>query len=146
MDGAAAERDARASAPAAATQPRRWVFIALGWLFFCLGVVGILLPVVPTTPFMLLALWAFSNGSQRFHDWLYHHRIFGPPLQRWRRERVIPWWTKAIALGSMAASALYVGLVVRPPWYGLLAMAVLVASGVAYLSRIPTRPRPPGPA
>jgi uncharacterized membrane protein YbaN (DUF454 family) len=140
MDGTAADREVSTPGAAAALR-RRWGYLVAGWIFFALGAVGLLLPVVPTTPFMLLALWAFSNSSQRFHDWLYHHRVFGPPLQRWRRERVIPWWTKAIALGSMAASTLYVGLVVRPPWYALLAMAAVIAGGVAYISRIPTRAR-----
>lgn len=125
----------------AAPRRQRWLFFALAWIFFSLGVVGLLLPVVPTTPFMLLALWAFSRSSRRFHDWLYQHRVFGPPLQRWRRERVIPWWTKAIALVSMAVSMGYVGFVVRPPWYALVATAAVVAAGAAYISRIPTRPR-----
>jgi hypothetical protein len=120
---------------------QRWAFLALAWVSFALGVVGILLPIVPTTPFMLVALWAFSRSSRRFHDWLYHHRLFGPPLQRWRRERVVPWWTKAIALGSMAVSMAYVALAVRPPWYGLLAMAAVIAAGAGYICRIPTRSR-----
>jgi uncharacterized membrane protein YbaN (DUF454 family) len=120
---------------------QRWAFLALAWTSFGLGAIGLLLPVVPTTPFMLVALWAFSRSSRRFHDWLYHHRLFGPPLQRWRRERVIPWWTKAIALVSMAASVAYVALLVRPPGYALLAMAVVVAAGAVTVCRIPTRRR-----
>jgi uncharacterized membrane protein YbaN (DUF454 family) len=120
---------------------QRWAFFGLGWVFFGLGVAGILLPVVPTTPFMLLALWAFSRSSRRFHDWLYHHRVFGPPLQRWRRERVVPWWTKAIALTSMAASMAYVALILRPPWYGVVATAAVIAAGATYIARIPTRAR-----
>jgi uncharacterized membrane protein YbaN (DUF454 family) len=68
--------------------------LGLGWTFFGIGLVGTLLPLVPTTPFMLLALWAFSIGSERFHRWLYHHPVFGPPLQRWQRDRVIPLWAK----------------------------------------------------
>jgi uncharacterized membrane protein YbaN (DUF454 family) len=117
---------------------KRWLYFALGWVFFALGILGAMLPVLPTTPFMLLALWAFSKSSPRFHDWLYHHRVFGPPLQRWRRERVIPWWTKAIALASMALSTAYVAFVVRPPWYALLAMAAVVVAGSAFIARIPT--------
>jgi uncharacterized membrane protein YbaN (DUF454 family) len=129
-------------AEASPSQRQRWIYLALGWAFFALGVLGLLLPVLPTTPFMLLALWAFSKSSPRFHDWLYHHRVFGPPLQRWRRERVIPWWTKAIALASMAASTAYVAFFVRPPWYALLAMGAVVVAGCAYIVRIPTaRPR-----
>lgn len=44
----------------------------------------------PTTPLVLLALWAFSRSSQRFHDWILEHRVLGPPVRRWRRERLLP--------------------------------------------------------
>jgi hypothetical protein len=118
---------------------RRWLYFAAGWVFFALGVLGTVLPIVPTTPFMLLALWAFSASSERFHDWLYHHRIFGPPLQRWRRERVVPLWTKVLALASMCASLVYVGFFVRPPWYAFAPMLLVVAAGALFISRIPSR-------
>lgn len=114
--------------------------IALGWIFFALGIIGLLLPIVPTTPFMLLALWAFSIGSERFHRWLYHHRIFGPPLQRWQRHRVIPVWGKAIAVVSMTGSVLVAWLVMGAPWYGLLAMALVLGGVAVYVLRCPSRP------
>lgn len=121
----------------------RVLYIALGWVFFALGAIGAVLPVLPTTPFMLLALWAFSRGSERFHRWLYHHRIFGPPLQRFQRDRVVPFWAKALALSSMAASVTWVVVVSRPPWYGVAAMLVVVLAGALYVTRFPSRPRPP---
>ncbi|HET8732473.1 MAG TPA: YbaN family protein, partial [Anaeromyxobacteraceae bacterium] len=108
--------------PAATALPpvRRALLIALGWTAFALGIVGVVLPVVPTTPFMLVALWAFSLGSERFHGWLYHHRIFGPPLQRWRRERTVPRWAKVVALGSMAASLTWLAIGARVAWWVLV--------------------------
>jgi uncharacterized membrane protein YbaN (DUF454 family)/N-acetylglutamate synthase-like GNAT family acetyltransferase len=105
-----------------------------------LGVVGTVLPLVPTTPFMLVALWAFSSSSERFHEWLYGHRVFGPPLQRWRRERVLPLWVKLVAVGSMAASFTYAALGMRAPWYALAAMGTVMLFGIAYIARIPSRP------
>lgn len=117
---------------------RRWAFLALGWIFFGLGAIGVALPLLPTTPLMLLALWAFSKGSRRFHDWLFHHRFFGPPLQRFRRERVVPLWAKALALSSMAVSLAYVALVVRPAWYGLAGMGAVVLAGALYITRFPS--------
>jgi uncharacterized membrane protein YbaN (DUF454 family) len=123
---------------------RRWLMLALGWIFFGLGLLGTVLPVLPTTPFMLLALWAFSIGSRRFHGWLYHHRVFGPPLRRWDRDRVIPLWGKAVAIGSMTVSFLWAWLGTDAPWYGLAAMAALMLGGVAYIVRFPSRPRTGG--
>jgi uncharacterized protein len=130
-----------AAAEATVSTRRRWAYAALGWVFFALGVVGVVLPIVPTTPFMLLALWAFSNSSQRFHDWLYHHRVFGPPLQRWRRERTVPAWSKAVALLSMAASFVYLAVFVRPGAWSLVAAGAAIAAGATYIARVPTRPR-----
>ena len=121
------------------TAVRRWLLFGLGWVFFALGVLGAVLPVLPATPFMLLALWAFSKSSRRFHDWLYEHRIFGPPLRRWRESRVVPLWTKALAIGSMLASLGYVGLLLQPPWYALALQTALILAGIAYVARFPSR-------
>jgi uncharacterized protein len=118
---------------------RRWLMLGLGWIFFALGLVGTVLPLVPTTPFMLLALWAFSIGSERFHAWLYHHPVFGPPLRRWQEDRVIPLWGKLVAVSSMVASLLWAAFGARAPWYGLLGMAAVMAAGVAYIFRFPSK-------
>ena len=138
MNGAPAPGDRSASGPI--PRHRRYAYVALGWFFFGVGIVGLALPILPTTPFMLLALWAFSRGSERFHRWLYHHRIFGPPLQRFRRDRAVPRWVKAVALSSMTASLLVVALAIRPPWYGVAAMAAVVLGSALYLARFPSRP------
>jgi uncharacterized membrane protein YbaN (DUF454 family) len=117
--------------------------LAVGWLCFGIGAAGTVLPLVPATPFMLLALWAFSIGSERFHDWLWHHRVFGPPLRRFREERIIPLPVKLLAMGSMAASLAYAALATDAPWYGLAAMAAIMLVGVAYILRFPSRRAPP---
>ena len=85
----------------------RPVYLLLGWSFFGLGAVGAVVPGLPTTPFMLLALWAFSKSSQRFHDWLYAHRVFGPPLRQWQTHRVIPVKAKIFSIATMIASYVY---------------------------------------
>jgi hypothetical protein len=113
--------------------------LGLGWTFFAIGAVGTVLPLVPTTPFMLLALWAFSVGSERFHAWLWNHRVFGPPLRRWREERVIPLPVKIVAVSSMAASFAFAALATDAPWYGLAAMAAVMAAGIAFIFRFPSR-------
>ena len=85
----------------------RTFYFVLGTCFFGLGAVGTVVPGLPTTPFMLLALWAFSRSSERFHQWLYHHRVFGPPLQQWHQYRVIPFKAKLLSVSMMVASLIY---------------------------------------
>jgi len=85
----------------------RHFYFLLGWCFFGLGAAGAVIPGLPTVPLMLVALWAFSRSSQRFHDWLYDHSLFGPPLQQWRSHRVIPPKAKLLAVVTMTASLVY---------------------------------------
>lgn len=82
----------------------RWIHLGIGWLFTGLGMVGAFLPVMPTTPFLLVALWAFSKSSPRLQRWLYEHPRFGPTLHSWFEHGVIGRPVKFIAVGSMAAS------------------------------------------
>jgi uncharacterized membrane protein YbaN (DUF454 family) len=85
----------------------RYLYFLLAWVFFITGTIGAFLPVLPTTPFMLLALWAFSKSSQRFHGWLYNHPLFGPPLQQWHEYRIIPRMAKVMAVTVMLISCSY---------------------------------------
>ena len=119
-------------------QARRYAFIAGGWGFFVLGILGVALPLLPTTPFMLLALWCFSQGSSRFHDWLYHHRVFGPPLRQWHRNRVIPWSVKLTAWGAMLASMLYVTLATNVPVLAIVLMGAVCLYGAFFIARCPS--------
>lgn len=82
----------------------------LGWLFVGLGMIGVVLPLVPTTPFLLVALVCFSHGSPRFYDWLYHHRVLGEPLRAWQEERRIPkraWLMIAIMMSISISITLF---------------------------------------
>lgn len=63
------------------------LFISLGWLFVALACIGLFLPLLPTTPFLLLALACFAEHSPRFHQMLLNHRWFGPPLQEWQAHK-----------------------------------------------------------
>src|SRR5262245_18957804 len=74
-----------------AGSPRvRFLYKAMGFVFVGLGVLGAFLPLLPTTPFLLVSLWAFSRSSRRFHQWLYMHPRFGPRLQEWHEQGVVP--------------------------------------------------------
>ena len=85
----------------------RIIFFTLGLTFFGLGLIGAFLPVLPTTPFMLLALFMFAKSSERFHYWLYHHRVFGPPLQLWHEHRIIPVKAKIMSVSMISLSLVY---------------------------------------
>ena len=123
----------------------RAAYFILGWVFFALGAIGVLLPVVPTTPFMLLALWAFARSSDRFHHWLYHHRFFGPPLQQWNEYRVIPLYAKILSVSFMSIS--FVMMLFFSPlvmWFKLT-IASLMLYGAWFILSKPSKP-PASPA
>lgn len=114
------------------------VYFTTGWFFFLLGVVGIVLPVVPTTPFMLLALWAFSKSSDRFHHWLYHHKYFGPPLQQWSQHHVIPAPAKVLSISMMSISFAYLLLYRDIHIYILIAVATVMLYAVWFILSKPS--------
>jgi uncharacterized membrane protein YbaN (DUF454 family) len=120
---------------------KKIILLLIGWTFVGIGAVGLFLPVLPTTPFLLISLWAFSQSSERFHNWLYTHRIFGPPLQDWSEHGVIPLRAKIIAVGTMALSAILVIAFSSTPWYGIVAMLILMGIGATFVLTRPSTPR-----
>ncbi len=123
----------------------RPLYFLLGWCFFGLGAVGTVVPGLPTTPFMLLALWAFSKSSRRFHDWLYRHPLFGPPLQRWRSHRVIPGKAKLLAVATMTVSFLYLAFFTAVSVWLKILVALLMLYGAAFILSKPSRVPEAGP-
>ena len=120
--------------------PLKPFYFILGWLFFTAGFIAIFLPVLPTTPFMILALWSFSNSSQRFHDWLYEHRTFGPPLQRWRQYRVIPLSGKLLSITMMSASFTYILIFRELAWWIYTLTGALMLYAAWFVLSKPSRP------
>ena len=104
-----------------------------------LGLAGIVLPVLPTTPFLLLALWAFGRSSVRFHDWLYNHRYFGPRLRDWHEHRVIPLRAKLTAWTVMTASLSYIVYKGTLPLWLLLLAAAGIGFGAGFIFYYPSR-------
>ncbi len=118
----------------------RALLIFSGLICVALGALGMILPVLPTVPFLLVALWCFARSSQRFHDWLYHHRLFGPSLQRWQQHRVIPIYAKTIALLSMIVSAAYVIGYTNTSLIIILLMLAVMIYGAYFILTKPSRP------
>ena len=119
--------------------PARYGLIAFGWLCVGLGVIGAFLPVMPTTIFLILALWAFSKSSARFHHWLYSHPRLGRPLRAWQAHRVIPIPAKCLALSMMTLSVLFVTFFVAEGWALPLGLALGLGAVAAYIVTRPHR-------
>lgn len=136
------------SAPALAsipeqTRPWRRTWLAAGCLCLLLGTVGIVVPLLPTVDFYVVAAWCFGRGSQRWERWLLNHPRIGPLVRDWRANRSVPLQAKWLATGSMALSCAWAvhAMPARLAW-----MPVLACLGVAcYLWSRPTR-RGPAPA
>ena len=122
----------------AALMRRVWLGLAL--MFVGLGSAGVVLPLVPTTPFLLLAAACASRSSPALHAWLYSHPRFGPLLRDWRDHRAIRPRAKLTALILVAASWVWMWISVEPLYARLGATAVM-AGVVLFLA---TRPHGPG--
>lgn len=116
----------------------RQALLALGWGCVALGIAGIFLPVLPTTVFLLIAAWAFSRSSHRFHRWLYEHPRLGGPIRDWHAHRVIPVRAKLLAVTMMTASVTVLALFVNAHWALPVGVGVLLAAIAAYILSRPS--------
>src|SRR5690606_33222212 len=95
---------------------QRWCWRALALSFVGLGLVGVIVPGMPTTVFMLLAAWAAARGWPALHDWLLAHPRFGPPIHRWREQGAVPRRAKWLATATMAVSMALICVAAAPMW------------------------------
>lgn len=113
----------------------RFVWQGIGWISLMMGALGVILPLLPTTPFLLLSAWCFARSSKRFHDWLVHHPRLGPPIEAWRRQGAISRKAKCLAMVSIAASLAIAIAAGVPAWVLAFQIACLTAVSVFILSR-----------
>jgi hypothetical protein len=113
--------------------------MAFGWLNVALGVIGLMVPVMPTTIFLIIALWAFSRCSVRFHQWLYTHPALGRGLREWHANGVIPTRAKCLAVGMMGLSLVYVTAFIADGWPLPLAVAAVLAAVSGFILSRPGR-------
>lgn len=113
---------------------------AAGWSLTGLGAIGIVLPLVPTTPFLILAAAAFARGDPRVRDWLVGHAAFGPTIQAWQRHRAIPRNAKRAAYVAMAAS-LALAIAFSAPVAAVAAQAACLALAALFIATRPDASR-----
>jgi uncharacterized membrane protein YbaN (DUF454 family) len=119
----------------------RALLLAAGTVCVALGLIGLFLPVLPTTPFMLLAAACYARGSKRFYYWLLSNRTFGPMIYEWRKHRSIPYRTKIGAIALMLATlGISVVFFVEPVWLKFVLAAMGVALAI-WMYRLPSRDR-----
>ena len=81
---------------------KKITFLILGHIFFALGIVGAMLPILPTTPFLLLAVAFYSKSNSKLHEWLINNRFFGPSLQEWFNHGIIGIKAKLLATAMIS--------------------------------------------
>lgn len=108
-----------------------------GLLALLLGAVGAVLPIMPTVPFVLLAAFCFSRSSERMHQWLVEHPIFGPGIQNWRKHGAISQRAKLIATISMLGSVV-LGLALALPPAALAAQIFALSGALIFIWTRPT--------
>jgi len=116
----------------------RGLCLGTGLVALGLGIAGIVLPVLPTTPFILLSATCFAKSSARFHDWLLNQRYAGPVIREWQTHRAMPRRAKRLAYLLMALSFGASILVMESNWHRLM-LAALGLILLAFLRRIPVR-------
>lgn len=113
----------------------RYLWIGLAGLCFALGVAGVFLPLLPTTPFMLAAVALATKGSPRFASWIRQHRLAGPPLQRWELERAISTRAKGLAVMTLLFSAVVIWLTIPSLAVRVGVTALLIGIGSWLVTR-----------
>ena len=113
----------------------RILWIIFGTLSLGLGLLGIILPVLPTTPFLLLAAYCYSRGSVRMHKWLLNHKWFGKYIRNYMEGKGIPLKTKIIAIASIWVTISFTSIfMVNVLWHRILLFIIAISVSI-YLIR-----------
>ncbi len=119
----------------------RYLWIAVGFISLALGTAGAVLPLLPTTPFVLLSAFCFARSSPRFHSWLINHRTFGPIIQDWNRDGAISYRAKLLATLAFALT-LMLSVLFRVDMTILLIQVAVFVPSMTFIWTRPTATRP----
>ncbi|MDH2273184.1 YbaN family protein [Moraxella porci] len=116
----------------------RGVFFGLGVVFLALGLIGVVVPGMPTTVFVLLAGYCWARSSQRFYEYLLSHQVFGKILTDWQERRAMPRFAKYLAWAMMAISTVVMFIRLPDDWLWLgVVMAVVSVLVAIWMARLP---------
>lgn len=133
------ERAVGAPPARARSRAAHWLLLAGGWVFAALAVAGAVLPLLPTTPFLLLAAACWARSSERLHRALLAHRLLGPYLVQWREERTVPARAKVTAIALVVLTLSCSAAVSVRSDGGRVALGLAGVALVVFLARLPTR-------
>ena len=103
---------------------KRFFLISVGWLSIVLGLIGIFLPILPTTPFILLAAWCFARSSDKFHHWLRNHPRLGLIVRSWEDGKGVPQHVRNRVLVLLWISLTSSSLIIGEVWAALMLFAI----------------------
>ncbi len=108
----------------------RLALFVFGVLFIVIGIIGAFVPILPTTPFILLAAWCFLKSSEKAHRWIYSHSVFGEPLKNWKENRAISRSSKLISITMIFISSAHIYMTISNFWIRYILLAVLVGVSI----------------
>ena len=121
------------------TRAARLTWLVVGLVALALGAIGIALPLLPTTPFILVAAFAFAQSSEKLHRWLLEHDVFGPLIDNWQQHGAISRRTKVVSVATMAALPV-ISVVAGAPAFVVSVQVVVIGASAGFIL---SRPEPP---
>ena len=118
---------------------KKLLLITAGTICVGLGIIGLVLPVVPTSPFLLLAAACYARSSKRFYNRLLANPIFGPPIRQWREEKSIPVRAKWLAIAMILVTFSITVIFILEDTPARLIMSLIGLLVIVFLCRIPSR-------
>jgi len=113
---------------------RRQLYLGAGLICVGLGALGAALPIMPTVPFLLLAVYCFARSNPAWEKRILDHPYWGPQVRDWQERRAISRRAKTLAIGAMTAGAVFTWYTLGPPWYWI-SLAILAVAGTWIATR-----------